>query len=205
MARLALRVRGARQPGHAGALPPLLVLSDPARTPDLPALAAALPPGSGFIYRHFGAADRFGTARILSAIAQANGLVFLVSADPDLAAKCGADGIHWPERDLPMAARLRARGDARLFTAAAHSVRALQHARMAGVDAALVSPVFASDSPSATRPKGKWLACSLARNAGMPVYALGGINARTAPRLAGLGFAGIACVGAIRSAARTRT
>lgn len=205
MARLALRVRGAVASSRARTLPPLLVLSDPERTPDLMALAATLPAGSGLVYRHFGAADRFETGAALSAIAQANGIVFLVSGDPVLAANCGADGIHWPERDLPVAARLRARGDTRLFTAAAHCARALHRARMAGVDAALVSPVFPSDSPSATHPKGKWAAHALVRAAGMPVYALGGVNTRTAPRLVDLGFAGIACVGAIRSAARTRT
>ncbi len=36
----------------------------------------------------------------------------------------------------------------------------------------------------------------LVRRAGLPVYALGGINAETAPRLLGSGAAGLAAVGA---------
>ena len=37
----------------------------------------------------------------------------------------------------------------------------------------------------------------LAQDAGMPVYALGGIDARTALRLSGAALAGIAAIGAL--------
>lgn len=204
MARQALRVRGPRPPARTP-LPPLLALSDPARTPDLAGLVESLPPGSGLIYRHFGAADRVDVARALSGACQARGIMLLVSADPDLDRLDAVDGIHWPETWLHHAAAARARGDRRLFTAAAHSPRAVWRARQAGVDAVLFSPVFPSRSPSAGRPAGIFPAAALAQTAGLPVYALGGVNTRTAKRLEGLGFSGIACVGAIRSAGPTRT
>jgi len=204
LARQALRVRATGGAAQTP-LPPLLALSDPGRTPDVQALIEALPPGSGLVYRHFGAADRRGVTTALAAACHDRGIRLFVSADPDLARLDGVDGIHWPEKWLHRAAAARARGDGRIFTAAAHSARAVHRARQAGIDAVLLSPVFPSRSPSAGRPKGVFAAASVAGTAGMPVYALGGVNARTARRLEGLGFSGIACVGAIRSAGPTRT
>lgn len=186
-------------------LPALLALTDPARTPDPEAFAAAVPGGSAVIYRHFGAPDRLETAERLAAICRARGNWLLVSGDLDLARRAGADGVHWPERQIAEAAACRARGNTGIFTAAAHSWRALTRAGNAGVDAALLSTVFPSQSPSAGRPLGVWAAAAMAQATDLPVYALGGVNQRTAKRLTGLGFSGIACVGAIRSAGPTRT
>lgn len=201
LARQALAVQGPRGTG----LPALLALTDPARTPDPEAFAAAVPGGSAVIYRHFGAPDRLETAERLAAICHAQGNWLLVSGDPDLARRAGADGVHWPERQIAEAAACRARGNTGFFTAAAHSWRALARAGDAGIDAALLSAVFPSQSPSAGRPLGGWAAAAMARATVLPVYALGGVNHRTAKRLTGLGFSGIACVGAIRSAGPTRT
>ena len=187
------------------ALPPFLALTDPLRQPDPVALANALPPGSGLIYRHFGAANRARLAELAARTARRRGVVFLVSHDEGLARRCGADGIHWPERDLPLAARARAHGDIRLFTASAHSPMALKRAARAGIDAALVSTVFPSASPSAGRPMGALALAAWARQTELAVHALGGINARTIGRLEGLGISGVAVVGAIRNAAPTQT
>jgi len=49
-----------------------------------------------------------------------------------------------------------------------------------GVDAVFLSPVFESASPSAGKPIGALVFRGTARGAPLPVYALGGINARTA-------------------------
>ncbi|MCC5995446.1 MAG: thiamine phosphate synthase [Oceanicaulis sp.] len=119
--------------------------------------------------------------------------MFLVAADPELAAKCGAHGVHWPERMLAQARRVRFP----VMTASAHSPGAV---RRAGglVDAVFVSPVFASASPSAGRPIGPWRAAAAARRARCPVYALGGINETSVRRLRGLGLAGAAAVDGLR-------
>ncbi|MBI1186413.1 MAG: thiamine monophosphate synthase [Alphaproteobacteria bacterium] len=175
--------------------PPLLFLTDPARTPDPVAIAARLPAGAGVIYRHFGAADRRGTAAALAAVCRTRGLALLIAADPDLAMATGAAGVHWPERLIP-----GRRHGFPLETAATHGAEALARAARAGLDAALLSPVFPSRSAPAGRPLGPMRAAGLAQRAGLPVYALGGVNARSARRLKGLGFSGIAAVGAIAGA-----
>lgn len=175
--------------------PPLLFLTDPARTPDPAAIAARLPPGAGVIYRHFGAPERREVAAALAAICRARGLALLIAGDPALAAAVDAAGVHWPERLIPP----RRAGFA-LETGAAHCARGIAQAARAGLDAALLSPVFASRSASAGRPLGLFRAAGLAQRAGLPVYALGGVGARTGRRLLGLGFAGIAAVGALAKA-----
>jgi len=151
-----------------------------------------LPRGAGLVYRAFGAPDAPHVARRLLAIARRRGLILLIGAgDPVLPAA----GVHLPERMVGPAWRFRRPG--RLVTAAAHSARAIRRARLAGCDAVLVSAVFESASASAGKPMGPVRFAALVRGAGLPVYALGGVNARTARRLLGSVAAGLAVVEAL--------
>lgn len=158
------------------------------------ALARVLPRGSGLVYRSFGAGDAGAIAAVLRAIASRRGLVLLVGADRKLAAACRADGVHLPER---LARNARAIARARpgwIVTAAAHGLPAARRALAAGAQAVVVSPVFPSRSPSAGTPLGPLRLAAIARAAGGPVYALGGVNGRTAARLLTGPAAGLAAV-----------
>jgi thiamine-phosphate pyrophosphorylase len=159
-------------------LPRVWFMTDPKRTPHPERVVAKLPRGWGVIYRHFGAADRLERARRLTRLCRGR-LVFLIAADPKLANKVRADGVHWPEA---MLRRVRPKDARWIETASAHSRTALARAAVLGVDAAILSPVFESASPSAGRPRGPLAFRLLARSAALPVYALGGISARTAAR-----------------------
>jgi thiamine-phosphate pyrophosphorylase len=175
-------------------LPPLFFVTDPARTPDPTAVAARLPRGAGLIYRAFGAHEAPVVARALRRVADARGLVLLIGADEGLAAEVGADGVHLPQRLIAEGPALRSRRPDWVFTCAAHDARALHRAALAGLDAALTSPVFASQSPSAQGQLGPIRFTNLVRQARLPVYALGGVNRCTAPRLMSTGAAGLAAV-----------
>ncbi len=146
------------------------------------------------IYRHFGASDAEATARTLAAIARRRGLVLLIGQDAALAARIGAAGVHLPERDAAAARRLKVRYPGWIVTAASHSPRAIRRAEAAGADAVLLSAIFPSRSPSAGAPLGSIRLTRLVRDARLPVYALGGVNARTAARLTATGVAGCAAV-----------
>jgi thiamine-phosphate pyrophosphorylase len=167
------------------------------RTPDAEAIAATLPRGAAIVFRAFGAADADAQGLRLKAIARARGLTLLVGADAALAARIGADGVHLPERLAGRARRIRRPGW--IVTCAAHSLAAARRAKAAGADAAVVSAVFASDSPSAGPPIGPVRLALLVRQAGLPVYGLGGINNKTARRLIGAGLVGLAAVGGLRT------
>lgn len=198
-------MRGAR--GHG--LPALLAFTDPERSGDLATLARAMPRGAALVYRAFGAPDAAAQARALLSVCRRRGVRVLIGADAALAKAVRADGVHLPERALTAAWRV---GGAKhwpkhwpkrwpkdwpkhwFVTAAAHSPRALARAAQAGVDAAVLSPVFASRSASAGAPLGERRARIWALQAKTPVYALGGVTTRTIPRLPRGVFAGVAAV-----------
>jgi thiamine-phosphate pyrophosphorylase len=173
-------------------VPALYFFTDPARTPDPVAVVRELPPGTAVVYRHFGAPERAQLARKLATICRERRLVLLVAADPELAERVGASGVHWPERRLP-AAR-----DARfdLVTASAHSREAAVRAAAWGASACILGPVFETKSESGNAPLGLFRASQLARGSTIPVIALGGIAPSNAKRLSGRGFAGFAAVDA---------
>ncbi|MDP3852347.1 thiamine phosphate synthase [Phenylobacterium sp.] len=187
---------GARAPSRKP-LPVILFFTDPDRTPDIEAAAARLPRGSAIVYRSFGDPAAEARARGLLAIARARGLKLLIGADWDLARRIGAHGVHLPERLAAHARRLRRPGF--LVTTAAHSLGAARRALAWGADAVVVSAVFPSASPSAGGPMGPVRLADLVRAAGGPVYALGGINNKTARRLLPTGVVGIAAVEALRT------
>lgn len=180
-------------------LPRLIFVTDPARTPDPAAVAMRLPAGSGVIYRAFGAANALDQARGLAAIARARGLLLLIGADADLAEAVDAAGVHLPERDLGRADGLKAAHPDWIVTGAAHSLEAARLAAAFGCDSVLASTVFASASPSAGPPMGAAAFAAFVAAAPLPVYALGGVNVKTAPELVNSDAAGFAMVEGLRT------
>ena len=149
------------------------------------------------MFRWFGRPDSLETGRRLAEACRKGGLTFLIGSDEALAEALDADGLHLPERALGEAPALRNRRPQWLITGAAHSRQALDAAADAGLDAALLSPVFPSASPSAGPPLGAEAFAKAVAAARLPVYALGGVDARTASALAESGACGLAVVGAI--------
>ncbi|MEM9179043.1 MAG: thiamine phosphate synthase [Pseudomonadota bacterium] len=171
-------------------LPPIFFLTDPERVPDPIHAIRNLPRGSGVIYRHFGAENRLTVGADLQRVCSEMDHKFLVSADPQLALTINADGVHWPEVKLPSTRQWH--GRFRLQTASAHSGRAIRRAAQAGMDAVLFSAIFPSASPSAGSPLGAARLRFHKAQAKIPIYALGGLNARNAGRISGVsGGAGI--------------
>lgn len=180
--------------GGAKPLPLLLFFTDPARTPHPERVIASLPRGAGVVYRTFGAKDALAQGRRLIRLARRRGVVFLVGADVALAVALRADGVHFPERLAGRGGVNRALRARFRVTAAAHGLPAALSARRAGAEAVIASPVFASASVSAGKPMGPLAFTRLVRRAGLPVYALGGVTAATAPRLKASGAIGLAAV-----------
>jgi thiamine-phosphate pyrophosphorylase len=179
----------------SGALPSLVLMTDDARLADPLAAASALPRGSMVVVRARDAKRRDALARALLKLARICGLAVLIADDPLLAVRLGADGFHLPEARVGEAAYWHARFPDFTITAAAHSAHALLRARLLPVDAFFLSPVFATASHTERAALTPLRASLMAKTAGKPVYALGGIDARNAQRL--IGFAGIAAIGAL--------
>jgi thiamine-phosphate pyrophosphorylase len=180
-------------------LPHLWLVTDPDRLPDPVRTARTLPHGSGIVYRSFGRPQALAEALALSNLAKRRGLTLLIGADDGLARLVGADGVHLPERMMGQAKRLRARHPNWILTTAAHSPRAIAKAARLGLDAALISPVFVSQSPSASQPLGQTRVAQWVGGARLPVIALGGIGHKNARLLSGTGVWGIAAVDGLRT------
>jgi len=169
-------------------------MSDPQRVPDILAAARILPNGATLIYRHFGDKNKVETATALRQIAFARNLQFLIGQDVELAVLVGADGVHLPERELGRGAGLRQHHPNWLITGAAHSRAAIKICADNKMDAAILSPVFASDSKSAGKPIGVSTFTDMVTKASVPIIALGGISSETALALFSSGAAGLAGV-----------
>lgn len=186
-------------PGGIHGLPALILITDCARLPDPERQVRRLPRGSAVIVRDYGAPDRAALARRLAGICRARRLKLVIAGDARLAHAVRADGLHLPQALVTAAGHAwrRWRRPGFLVTAAAHDPRALAAAARCGVDAVLLSPVFATASHPGVPALGVVRFARLVRLSRLPVYALGGITASTAGRLAGSGIAGLAGISGI--------
>ena len=187
----ALNRAAARVSPSAAGLPPLIFVTDPDRTPRPWEIAARLPAGAAVIHRGFGRPGAEADARRLRDVTGAAGVRLLIGLDLSLAVAVGADGVHLPERAVDLADEARRRGLA-LVTGAAHSPQALARAAALRLDAALLSPVFPTASPSASAALGPRRFAEWVGAAGLPVIALGGIHAGNAADLSSSGACGLA-------------
>ena len=178
-------------------LPPLIFLSDELRVRDPVGAAQSLPRGTAVILRHRDPALRAELASGLARVAHARGLVLLIAGDPELVARVGAAGQHLSQARISEARHWRGRHPAWLITCAAHSERAVLHAARGGADAVLLAPVFPTRSHPDAPAIGLLRACGIAGRAPLPVYALGGVGERTAVRLSGARFSGLAAIAAL--------
>lgn len=188
------------EPGPAHRVPWLVLVTD-RRLADPVGAVARLPRGAAVILRDPDPAARAMLGRRLAPLCRARGVMLLVSGDWRLAARLGAAGVHLPEglaRRGELAALLgwRARRGA-ILSVAAHGAAALHRAGELGADLALLSPVFATRSHPGAPTLGPVRFAVLARGAGLPVLALGGLTPKTARRLAGCGVWGVAAIDAL--------
>lgn len=195
LARLAVRLNA--QAGLAGALPPLVLMTDDERLPDPLDAAEGLPRGSMIVVRARERARRLALATRLARVAFAHRLVLLIADDPELAAHASAHGVHFPEGRAGEIGHWRARRPSWLLTASAHSLTACAHAARCGADAVFVSPVFATKSHPGRTALTPIRLRRIAQLCPARLYALGGVDFHSAVQLAGARLAGIAAVGAL--------
>ena len=151
-------------------------------------------------------------------VCRRGGATLLVNADPEIARRCGACGVHLTSRRLAGLSAATAdrgsgtgrglldvpRGRRFLAGASCHDAGDLERARAAGCDFAVLGPVRATPThPGA--PVLQWNGFGpLARGAGMPVFAIGGLgdgDVAAARRSGGQGVAAIrAFWGEVRAA-----
>ncbi len=204
--------RGVRELQSPRKLPPpmpgaILMVDEKCRAESLAAIPA-LPRGSAVLLRDYHNPQRRPLTRELLKLCRRRGLRLIMAVanrkDVGFALRLGGlgvlgvCGIHVPQAALSAPARIMgSRGrfpPSWILTASVHSRAAMVTASRAGFHAALLSPVFPTTSHPGQGALGPLRFALLARNAPLPVYALGGIHAGNARRLAHSGAVGIAAI-----------
>lgn len=148
-------------------LPRLWLMTDERQGEKLWAALERLPGGSGIVFRHYGLAprERRQLFERVRRVARRRRL-FLLAAGRGLR----GDGVHG--------------GVGRGFrSASAHGLAELKTAERSGASLVFLSPAFPTRSHAGARALGPVRFGLIARQARIPVVALGGLNARRALRL----------------------
>ena len=152
-------------------LPRLWMMTDERQGNRLFEALRRLPAGAGLVFRHYSLAE--GERRLLfeevQRLARQRGLVLLLGGDPQLALAWGADGSHGLCGGAPSAPGL-------LRSAGVHDLEELRAAEAAGADLVFVSPVFPTRSHPGSGSLGAEGFALIAREARVPVVALGGMD-----------------------------
>jgi thiamine-phosphate pyrophosphorylase len=163
------------------------------------------PPGVvGVQLRAKGVSDRklVQWGQELRILTRSTGQLLTISRRPDVAQIVGADGVHLPELGLP-ATQLRQRWPALgMIGVSRHDRQGLQTAAQDRATYAFLSPIFAV--PCKAPPIGIHGFSRAIANAGIPTYALGGIQAQDVPALLAAGAFGVAIRRAIYAVSQPR-
>ncbi|NIM20183.1 MAG: thiamine phosphate synthase [Candidatus Latescibacteria bacterium] len=128
------------------------------------------------------------------------GSKLLVNDRIDIALAVGADGIHCPENGIPIGTARHLQPDA-LIGVSVHSLERAVDAQIRGADFILFGPIFSTASKAKYGdPQGLEALSTVSRNAGIPIFAIGGITPENACFCIEHGAAGVGVVSAIMSA-----
>ncbi|MBX6377161.1 MAG: thiamine phosphate synthase, partial [Clostridia bacterium] len=173
----------------------------------LPAVCAAAARGGAWAVqvreRDLPAADLLSLVRaVVAAVREVAGetVPVLVNDRVDVALAAPADGVHLPERGLPVREARRLLGDRALVGASAHSPAAAAAAAAAGADFVVFGHVFETASKAGLPPRGLAELAAVCAVASVPVLAIGGIGPERVPAVLAAGAAGVAVRGAVMAA-----
>ena len=175
--------------------PSMIALTDEDRGVTALHQIVTVPAGGMFLIRRRDQASALDEAAGIATKAAQKGVLVSVSLStpPE---SLPADAVHIPERALKNWRRVDlARLNPSFVSASAHGWSGIRKAAILGVDAILLSPVFATKSHAIGKNLGLFGFAALVRAAPMPVYALGGMTVARGKRTASIGAIGIAGIG----------
>jgi thiamine-phosphate pyrophosphorylase len=146
-------------------------------------------------------AEVISAAERFAAVCRRRGALFIVNDRPDLAAACGADGVHVGQDDAPIAQARAAVGDDRIVGLSTHSPAQIDAAGSAGVDYIGVGPVYATPTKPGRPAVGVELVSYAAAHADLPWFAIGGINPSNIGAVVGAGAERVVVVRALTQSA----
>jgi thiamine-phosphate pyrophosphorylase len=186
--------------------PPLLLVTDrrQARRPLKDVVADALKAGCRWVSlreKDLPQDEQILLARTLAPLVRAQGAKLTLHGEAELAKLAGTDGVHLSAGVDPVRARALI-GPGKLIGVSIHTVTEAEAIDPAVVDYAVAGPAFETASKPGYGPEiGRKGLLEIARAAGVPVLAIGGINSARVGELVAAGAAGIAAMGGVMRAA----
>lgn len=136
-----------------------------------------------------GALESLGRETV--ALAHAAGARVLINGHAEIARRIGADGVHLSAKQLRTT---KARPDFALVGASVHTADELRHAEALNLDFAVLGSVHATPSHPDTAPLGWAGFTTIARDAQLPVFAIGGMTRDQLDSASAHGAHGIAMI-----------
>ncbi len=122
---------------------------------------------------------------------------FIVNDSVDIAAECGADGVHVGQSDDDAAHARKLLGPDKIIGVSAQTVEQAKAAEAAGADYLGVGAVFSTSTKLDAADVSAQTLKEICSAVSIPVVAIGGINSQNLLTLKGSGIAGAAVVSAI--------
>ena len=139
-------------------------------------------------------------ARALAPLCRAAGVPFVVNDDVAAARLAGADGVHVGQDDAACADARAKLGPDVIVGVSVQTVAQALAAQADGADYLGVGAVFGTPTKPDAADVGADGLAAICAAVDIPVVAIGGLNERTVPALAGTGADGVAVVSAIFAA-----
>ena len=174
------------------------------RRPYVDVLRAVLAGGAAAVQvREKGLPDShlLARARQVAAAAHEAGALAIINDRPDIAVLAAADGVHCGQDDLSPQEARRIVGPDRIVGFSTHSLAQARAAAEAGADYIGCGPMFQSTTKPQDIIPGPALCAEVTRAVGVPVVAIGGITAETAPAVLAAGARWLAVSSVVCAAA----
>jgi thiamine-phosphate pyrophosphorylase len=148
--------------------------------------------------KHGSEADILAAARRFRRVCAEHGALFLINDSPELAAQADADGVHVGQQDTAVARAREIVGRQRLVGLSTHTPRQVREA--AGPDYIGVGPVHETPTKPGRPAVGLELVRFAAQTAGVPFFAIGGLDLHNIEGVRAAGAKRVAVVRALTEA-----
>lgn len=142
------------------------------------------------------APEMIKTAAALKRLARRCHVAFVINDRLDVAVAVGADGVHIGQGDIGAGLARKMMGPGKLIGLSAGTAAQVIMAGESGADYLGIGPVFGTPVKASRRAIGLGF-LEKAKRAGVPFFAIGGINTKNVTRLTEKGFNRIAVIRAI--------
>jgi thiamine-phosphate diphosphorylase len=143
--------------------------------------------------------DQLSQARALRALCEEHDALFIVNDHVDLALAVDADGVHLGQHDLPVEVARRLVPERFVIGASSNNADEARKAEAAGAAYVAIGAVFptASKEPERTRAASVARVREVKAAVGVPVVAIGGINASNVDEVIDAGADAVAVISAV--------